>query len=201
MGGKSITLQDNEQKKYRVTYVGFLFIHNNLLSHINEIRNLHLYDRPIPTADLPAELEVSAAGEERSVSGSSWYCSSIGDGSFRTLKTDSEIEDDDDFRRQRKNNLPPAIQPKTIRILSIKDQKSIRIAESIHKIMIAKHEKKDKYDRELMDKKLDLYKDNPEMSEELRAKYDQDRDLAKRELERMQKQHRKKIRDITNGLK
>ena len=41
--GQKYGVQDMTGKVYDVTYVHALFIENNLLSHINEIRNLHLY--------------------------------------------------------------------------------------------------------------------------------------------------------------
>ena len=48
---------DKGGKTYDVTYVQAAFINNNLLSHINEIRNLHLEDDPpfahqLQTADI-----------------------------------------------------------------------------------------------------------------------------------------------------
>jgi hypothetical protein len=49
MGEKGERVEDMAGKRYDVTRVHYQFIMNNLLSHINEIRNLHLFDAALST--------------------------------------------------------------------------------------------------------------------------------------------------------
>ena len=46
MGKRDCAIKDKDEKEFKVTMCQGLFIQNNLLSHINEIRNLHLYEVP-----------------------------------------------------------------------------------------------------------------------------------------------------------
>ena len=196
MGGKRWKLDDLAGKKYKVVRTLVLFAHNNLLSHINEIRNLHLYDR----SKRLAEDNMNLVGSE---SAYEWKKDVVSeDGSFRTLNNDSEMEDDDHSRQgsstQNSSNQPVA-QPQMFLKRTNQAAKKIEDPESYFAEQIDSHNQKEVFSRWVMEMKMAKNKDNPAEYQALKAKYDQDREQAKKELENLMMDYKLQIEIIKRG--
>jgi hypothetical protein len=177
---------NQEVGSYGLTYEQGLFAENNLLSHINEIRNLHLYDRPAPARP-------QTTANDRSV-----RITTLNDHPFKNINPDSEI--DDSFRNASQDQSNSDSIQNLLSQIEEKDsnpQKEKEIADLAkkHAAMLKVYEAKEAALKDAYRNALVDISDKFTAGEIL-DKYDQDREQAKREIKELKAKHQREMENL-----